>query len=54
MESGTRFRFVPPDPLNNKQAVNVIMLSGKIYYELIKERQVRELNDKSSILIPVP
>lgn len=44
MESGTRFRPVLSDPLNNKQAVSVVMLSGKIYYELIKERQARDLN----------
>ena len=50
MESGTRFRPVLPDPLDNKQAVTVVMLSGKIYYELIKERQVRELNDKIAFI----
>ena len=50
MESGTRFRPVLPDPLNNKQAVTVVMLSGKVYYELIKERQARELNDKIAFI----
>jgi probable 2-oxoglutarate dehydrogenase E1 component DHKTD1 len=50
MESGTRFRPVLPDPLNNKQAVSVVMLSGKIYYELIKERQARDLNDKVAFI----
>ena len=50
MESGTRFRPVLPDPLNNKQAVTVVMLSGKIYYELIKERQARESNDKIAFI----
>ena len=50
MESGTRFRSVLPDPLNNKQAVTLVMLSGKIYYELIKERQARDLNDKVAFI----
>lgn len=50
MESGTRFQPVLPDPLNNKQAVSVVMLSGKIYYELIKERQARNLNDKVAFI----
>ena len=50
MESGTRFQPVLPDPLNNKQAVSVVMLSGKIYYELIKEREARNLNDKIAFI----
>ena len=50
MEIGTRFRPVLSDPLNNKQAASVVMLSGKIYYELIKERQVRDLNDKVAFI----
>ena len=50
MESGTRFRPVLPDPLNNKQAISVVMLSGKIYYELIKERQARDMNDKVAFI----
>lgn len=50
MESGTRFRPVLSDPLNNKQAVSVVMLSGKIYYELVKERQARDLNDKIAFI----
>ena len=50
MESGTRFQPVLPDPLNNKEAVSMVMLSGKIYYELIKERQARGLNDKVAFI----
>ena len=50
MESGTRFRPVLPDPLHNTQAVGVVMLSGKIYYDLIKERQARDLNDKVAFI----
>ena len=50
MEPGTRFRPVLPDLFNNKQAVTVVMLSGKIYYELIKERQARELNGKIAFI----
>jgi probable 2-oxoglutarate dehydrogenase E1 component DHKTD1 len=50
MKPGTRFQPVLPDPLDNKQAVSVVMLSGKIYYELIKERQARNLNDKIAFI----
>ena len=50
MEIGTRFRPVLSDPLNNKQAASVVMLSGKIYYELIKERQARGLNDEVAFI----
>ena len=50
MEFGTRFRPVLPDSLNNREAVSVVMLSGKIYYELIKERQARGLNDKVAFI----
>ena len=46
MASGTYFQPVLPDPLDNtKKATRVILLSGKIYYELVKERQIRGLND---------
>ncbi|KAF8957827.1 Transketolase, pyrimidine binding domain-containing protein [Flammula alnicola] len=46
IESGTRFKPVLADPLSDKaKAKRVVMLSGKVYYELIKERQTRDLND---------
>ena len=41
MESGTLFRPVLSDPLINEQAVSVVMLSGKIYYELIKLKNAK-------------
>ncbi|KAF8873450.1 Transketolase, pyrimidine binding domain-containing protein [Gymnopilus junonius] len=46
IESGTHFKPVLADPLTDKvKATRVVMLSGKIYYELIKERQARGLDD---------
>ncbi|CAA7261195.1 unnamed protein product [Cyclocybe aegerita] len=46
IEARTRFRPVLADPLTEKtKAKRVVMLSGKVYYELIKERQTRNLND---------
>ncbi|KAF8156045.1 thiamine diphosphate-binding protein [Crassisporium funariophilum] len=46
IESGTRFRPVLADPLTDKsKAKRVVMLSGKVYYELIKERQARNLDN---------
>jgi len=50
MESGTRFQPVLPDPSNNREAISVVMLSGKIYYELIKERQARDMNNKVAFI----
>ena len=46
IEAGTHFKPVLADPLINKTKVKrVVMLSGKVYYELIKEHQARGLND---------
>lgn len=43
---GTRFQPVLADPITDeKQVKRVILLSGKIYYDLIKERQTLGLND---------
>ena len=43
---GTRFQPVLADPLSDPAKVQrVIPLSGKVYYELLKERQARSLND---------
>lgn len=45
-EPGTKFEPVLVDPFTDKsKATQVVMLSGKIYYELVKERQARGLND---------
>ncbi|KAF8879401.1 dehydrogenase E1 and transketolase domain-containing protein 1 [Infundibulicybe gibba] len=47
MEPGTSFQPVLSDPLANEMTVErVVILSGKIYYELIKERQARGLDER--------
>ncbi|KAJ3513296.1 hypothetical protein NLJ89_g3024 [Agrocybe chaxingu] len=45
IESGTRFQPVLAALTEKTKAKRIVMLSGKIYYELIKERQTRNLND---------
>jgi probable 2-oxoglutarate dehydrogenase E1 component DHKTD1 len=46
LEAGTRFQPVLADPIADENHVKrVILLSGKIYYDLIKERQTLGLND---------
>ncbi|EGO30021.1 hypothetical protein SERLADRAFT_433954 [Serpula lacrymans var. lacrymans S7.9] len=43
LESGSRFCPVLADPLaDEKQVKRVVLLSGKIYYDLVKEREVQE------------
>ncbi|KAJ3715573.1 Transketolase, pyrimidine binding domain-containing protein [Lentinula guzmanii] len=50
-ESGTSFKPVLPDPVENEStAKRVIVLSGKIYYDLIKERKERGLDDVVSFV----
>ncbi|KAK0488570.1 Transketolase, pyrimidine binding domain-containing protein [Armillaria novae-zelandiae] len=45
LETGTSFRPVLADPYDNAAtASRVIILSGKIYYDLMKERQARGLD----------
>ncbi|KAK0207621.1 thiamine diphosphate-binding protein [Armillaria fumosa] len=45
LETGTSFRPVLADPYDNAAtASRVIILSGKIYYDLVKERQARGLD----------
>ncbi|PFH44882.1 hypothetical protein AMATHDRAFT_165196 [Amanita thiersii Skay4041] len=51
LEQGTRFEPVLADPIANADEVKrVVMLSGKLYYELIKERQARNLNDSVAFI----
>lgn len=53
LEPGTRFKPVLPDPLHLEQATKskrVIMLSGKIYYDLVKERHSRGLDDRVTFI----
>ncbi|KAK0189264.1 thiamine diphosphate-binding protein [Armillaria mellea] len=45
LETGTSFRPVLADPYDNAAtASRVVILSGKIYYDLLKERQARGLD----------
>ncbi|KAG2008244.1 dehydrogenase E1 and transketolase domain-containing protein 1 [Coprinopsis cinerea AmutBmut pab1-1] len=48
LEPGTKFQPVLDDPaITDKSTVKrVVMLSGKVYYELIKEREARSLTDQ--------
>jgi probable 2-oxoglutarate dehydrogenase E1 component DHKTD1 len=51
MEIGTRFQPVLIDPLTDKlAATRVVLLSGKIYYEVFKERQSRNLTDNVALV----
>jgi len=47
LQLGTRFMPVLPDPIANPEVVErVVFLSGKIYYDLVKQRQSLGLNDR--------
>jgi 2-oxoglutarate dehydrogenase complex dehydrogenase (E1) component-like enzyme len=51
METGTRFQPILIDPLTDKStAKHVVLLSGKLYYEVLKERQSRNLNDAIALV----
>ncbi|PPQ78664.1 hypothetical protein CVT25_010552 [Psilocybe cyanescens] len=51
IEAGTHFKPVIADPLTDKtKTKKVVMLSGKVYYDLIKERQARELEDSVAFI----
>ncbi|KAG5644201.1 hypothetical protein DXG03_008864 [Asterophora parasitica] len=46
LSEGSRFQPILEDPIANaSQAKRVVLISGKIYYDLIKEREARGLND---------
>jgi probable 2-oxoglutarate dehydrogenase E1 component DHKTD1 len=48
---GTRFKPVLADPIASPEVVErIILLSGKIYYDLVKQRQTRELNDRVAFI----
>ncbi|OSX61116.1 hypothetical protein POSPLADRAFT_1074828 [Postia placenta MAD-698-R-SB12] len=52
MEPGARFEPVLGDSLTDKASVQrVVMLSGKLYYDLVKERQQRQVNSVAFIRI---
>ncbi|KIK54180.1 hypothetical protein GYMLUDRAFT_48977 [Collybiopsis luxurians FD-317 M1] len=51
LEPGTKFKPVLSDPLGNEStAKRVIVVTGKIYYDLIKARAERKLDDSVSIV----
>ncbi|TFK59686.1 dehydrogenase E1 and transketolase domain-containing protein 1 [Pluteus cervinus] len=51
MQPGTSFQPVLADPLVDPSEVQrVVLLSGKLYYELIKERKDRGLDDKVAFI----
>jgi len=44
LESGTRFRPILNDPLSDPpKTKRIVLLTGKLYYDLVKEREVRNL-----------
>ncbi|KAH0581229.1 hypothetical protein H2248_012346 [Termitomyces sp. 'cryptogamus'] len=46
LSEGTRFQPVLDDPIADpSQVKRVVLLSGKIYYDLIKHREILDLND---------
>lgn len=49
---GTRFRPVLDDPsvADPSKVDRVILLTGKLYYDLVKERQARKLDDQVSLI----
>jgi len=51
METGTGFKPILVDRLIDRlKAKRVVLLSGKIYYEVLKERQSRNLNDSVALV----
>jgi probable 2-oxoglutarate dehydrogenase E1 component DHKTD1 len=51
METGTGFQPILIDHSTDKlRAKRVVLLSGKIYYEALKERQSRNLNDSVALV----
>lgn len=50
-EPGTKFQPVLQDPLANlSKTKRIVLLTGKLYYELIKEREARNLVDEVSFI----
>lgn len=48
---GTTFRHVLPDPfVKSGNVKKVLLCTGKVYYDLIVERQERQLEDKIAII----
>lgn len=51
LEPGTHFSPIISDPTANKTEVKrIVLLTGKLYYDLAKERESRGLNDKVAFI----
>lgn len=51
MTPNTRFRPVLDDPIADASKVDrVVLLTGKLYYDLLKERQTRNLSDRVALI----
>jgi len=51
MAPNTRFKPVLDDPISDTSKVDrVVLLTGKLYYDLIKERQTRKLSDRVALI----
>ena len=51
MAPNTRFKPVLDDPISDTSKVDrVVLLTGKLYYDLVKERQTRELSDRVALI----
>lgn len=51
MAPNTRFQPVLDDAMSDTSKVDrVVLLTGKLYYELFKERQTRELSEKVALI----
>ena len=51
MAPNTRFKPVLDDPISDTSKVDrVVLLTGKLYYDLIKERQTRNLSDRVALI----
>jgi probable 2-oxoglutarate dehydrogenase E1 component DHKTD1 len=51
MAPTTRFKPVLDDPISDASNVaRVVLLTGKLYYDLVKERQTRNLSDRVALI----
>ncbi|KAI9478280.1 MAG: hypothetical protein EXX96DRAFT_242616 [Benjaminiella poitrasii] len=50
MEPGTHFQPVLSDPVKPDKVQKVVFLSGKLYYDLLKEREKRGLDDSIALI----
>ena len=51
MAPSTRFKPVLDDPISDASKVNrVVLLTGKLYYDLVKEREAQKLSDRVALI----